>query len=230
MRIVVPSLRSASISAQSSCRTCGSRPTVGSSSSTSRGRWTRERAISRRRRMPPESLSTRESRRSSSFAIFERPLDRGRPLGAADPVEVREDEQVLLHRQRHVEVVELRRHAALRARRLRLLRQPEAEHLDLALVGDRLRRQQPHRRRLAGAVRPEQADARALRHVEVEPVDRGDRAVALHRAAEADRELGHADDPTGSTERMLPAGSLNQAIAGPSPPRAIPFSSCSKPS
>ncbi len=31
------------------------------------------------------------------------------------------------------------------------------------------------------------------------------------------------------TERMLPAGSLNQAIGGPGP-RATPFSSCSKPS
>ena len=31
------------------------------------------------------------------------------------------------------------------------------------------------------------------------------------------------------TERMLPAGSLNQAIVGPGP-RAMPFSSCSKPS
>ena len=91
-----------------------------------------------------------------------------------------------------VEVVELRHDAALRARRLRLLRQPEAEHLELALVGDRLRGQQPHRRRLAGAVRPEQADARALRHVEVEPVDGGDRAVALHHAAQTDRQVGHA--------------------------------------
>ncbi len=32
-----------------------------------------------------------------------------------------------------------------------------------------------------------------------------------------------------STERMFPAGSLNQAIVGPLP-RAIPFSSCSNPS
>ena len=63
-----------------------------------------------------------------------------------------------------------------------------AEHLDLALVGDRLRRQQPHRGRLAGAVRAEQADARALGHVEVEAVDRGDRAVALDDPADADRE------------------------------------------
>ena len=71
---------------------------------------------------------------------------------------------------------------------LRLAGQLEAEHLELALVGDRLRGEQPHRRRLPRAVRPEQADARALRHVEVEPVDGGDRAVALDDAAQADGE------------------------------------------
>ena len=32
------------------------------------------------------------------------------------------------------------------------------------------------------------------------------------------------------TERMLPAGSRNQAIGGPSSPRAMPLSSCPKPS
>ena len=45
---------------------------------------------------------------------LERALDRRAPLGRGDPVEVREDEQVLLDGQRHVEVVELRHDAALR--------------------------------------------------------------------------------------------------------------------
>ena len=116
-------------------------------------------------------------------------LDRVAPLSPPDPVEVREDEQVLLHRQRHVEVVELGHDAALRPRRLRLLRQAEAEHLELALVGDRLRREQAHRRGLAGAVRPEQADARPVGNVEVEAVHRGDRAIALDGSAEPDGEL-----------------------------------------
>src|SRR3954468_21702891 len=57
------------MSAHSSWRTCGSRPTVGSSSSSSRGRWTSARAMSSRRRMPPESSSTFVSRRSPRFAI-----------------------------------------------------------------------------------------------------------------------------------------------------------------
>ena len=176
------------MSAQSSCRTCGSRPTVGSSRRTRRGRWTSARAMSSRRRIPPESLSTRVSRRSTRFAISSARLDGRAPLGASDAVEVREDEQVLLDGQRHVEVVELRYDAALGARRLRLLGQPEAEHLDLALVRDRLRGEEAHRRRLAGAVGPEQADARAFGHVEVEAVHGRDGAVALHHAPQSDRQ------------------------------------------
>ena len=61
-----------------------------------------------------------------------------------------------------------------------------AEHLDLALVGDRLRGEDPHRRGLAGAVGAEQPDARAGGHVEVEARDRGDLAVALDHAAQPD--------------------------------------------
>src|SRR3954447_17318203 len=56
------------MSAHSSWRTCGSRPTVGSSSSSSRGRCTSARAMSSRRRMPPDSSSTFVSRRSPRFA------------------------------------------------------------------------------------------------------------------------------------------------------------------
>src|SRR5439155_11349684 len=58
---------------------------------------------------------------------LERALDRRAPLTARYPVQVREDEQVLLDGERHVEVVELRRDPALRPGRLRLLRQPEPE-------------------------------------------------------------------------------------------------------
>ena len=108
---------------------------------------------------------------------------------AADPVQVCEDEQVLLDGQRHVEVVELRHDAALRAGLLRVLRQPVAEHLELALVGDRLGREHAHGRRLAGAVGAEQADARPDRDVEVEAVDGRDRAVALDGPAQANGEL-----------------------------------------
>ena len=44
---------------------------------------------------------------------------------------------------------------------------------------------------LPGAVGPEQADARPLGNVEVEPVHGGDRAVALDGAAQADGQVAH---------------------------------------
>jgi lipooligosaccharide transport system ATP-binding protein len=117
---------------------------------------------------------------------LERALDRLAALRARHAVEVGEDAQVLLDRQRGVEVVQLRHDAHLRARSLRVARQLVVEDPDRALVGDRLGGQQLHRRRLAGAVGPEQADARALGHVEVEAVHRGDRPEALDDSAQAD--------------------------------------------
>ena len=127
----------------------------------------------------------------------QRALDRLAPVGVCDPVEVREDEQVLLHGQRHVEVVELRHDPALDAGLLRLVREAEPEHVQVALVRDRLGREKPHRRGLARSVRAQQADARAQRHVQVEVVDRGNRAVALHDAAQPDRRLAHVFSEAG---------------------------------
>jgi hypothetical protein len=66
-----------------------------------------------------------------------------------------------------------------------------AEHLELALVGDRLAGEHLHRRRLAGAVGAEQADARPHREIEVEPVDRSDLAEALDDAPQPDGQFGH---------------------------------------
>ena len=83
--------------------------------------------------MPPESLSTLCVAAIDEIRELEGRLDRAAPLGPADPVEVREDEQVLLDGERDVEVVELGRDTAVGARRLRLLGQVEAEHLELAL-------------------------------------------------------------------------------------------------
>ena len=115
----------------------------------------------------------------------ERAVDGGGDV--RDPVEAREDREVVLDRDVDVEVVELRHDAHLGPGLLRLAGQLVAEHAELALVGDRLAGQQPHRRRLAGAVRAEQAEADALGHVEVEPVDGRDRAEALDDTAELDR-------------------------------------------
>ena len=148
--------------------------------------------------MPPDSSSTRVSRRARQVRDLERPLDRRRALVPAEPVEPREHAQVLLDRERGVEVVELGDDPALRPSLLRLAGQPVAEHLELALVGDRLGRQHLHGRRLAGAVRSQEPDAGARRHVQLEAVDRGDRAEALRHAPQSDRNVGVAcHDPHG---------------------------------
>ena len=138
----------------------------------------------------------------------------GRPaLAAPEPVEIGEHDQVLLDRQRRVEVVELRHDAALRAGELGLRGQRVAEHADLALVGDRLRREHLHRRRLARAVRPEQPHARALGQVEVEVVDGGDGAIGLHDAAKRDGEgSGHTPSRMTKAERVGYAASARRGM------------------
>ena len=153
------------------------------------GRWTSARAISRRRRIPPESLSTRVSRRSTRFAISSARSIAARRSRAADPVEVREDEQVLLDGQRRVEVVELRRDAELGARLLRLARE----------AGSRAPRARPRRRSTApvrrrivvdlpapfGPSRPTQVPSGTSRS---RPSTAVIVAVALDDAAQADGE------------------------------------------
>jgi hypothetical protein len=64
-----------------------------------------------------------------------------------------------------------------------------AEDSDLALVGACLAGEQAHRGGLAGAVRAEQAEADALRHLQVKPVHGGDRPKPLHHPMHLDR--GH---------------------------------------
>ena len=124
----------------------------------------------------------------------ERPVDRGSDV--LDPVEAGVDREVVLDRDVDVEVVELGDDPHQRPGRLRLAGQLVAEDAQLAGVGDRLAGEQPHRRRLAGAVGPEQAEADPGRDVEVEPVHRPDLAEALDDAAEFDR--SHTQMNTGS--------------------------------
>ena len=140
--------------------------------------------------MPPESLSTRVSRRSTRFAISA--PARSPRRRSARPIRYRcaKTSRFCSHGQRRVEVVELRDDAAFargpastRAGR----RNPStsispSSAIDWAvrirIVVD-----------LPAPFGPEQPDARADRDVEVEVVDRRDRAVALDDAAQADGEL-----------------------------------------
>ena len=125
---------------------------------------------------------------------LQRAVDRGAALVARDAVQAREDGEVLARRELDVEVVELGTTPHCARACLESPGTSKPSTLDLARVGDRLRGEHLHRRRLAGAVRPEQADAGALGHVEVEPVDRGDVAEAL----------GHAPEPDGERFRHVP--------------------------
>ena len=94
-------------------------------------------------------------------------------------IEPREHFEHRAHAEIDVEVALLRADAHARPRELRFARQLVSEHAERAGVGDRLACEHPHRRRLAGAVRSEQAEAGAGRHLEVEPVDGDERAKVL---------------------------------------------------
>jgi hypothetical protein len=101
---------------------------------------------------------------------------------------VGEREQILLDRQSDVEVAELRGHPELGSCLLRLVRELVPEHLEVTLsaidcaVSSRI---VVDFAAPLGPRKPTQVD----RHVEVQPVDGGNRAVALDDAAQPDREL-----------------------------------------
>ncbi|MBI4950708.1 MAG: PAS domain S-box protein [Myxococcales bacterium] len=104
----------------------------------------------------------------------------------AASVEGAEERERLAHRELGLEVRLLERDAEPLAQPRRVLLPAATEQGDLA----RRRLEQPledlDRRGLAGAVRPEQAEALPAYHLEVEPVDRDDVAEALHEPAARD--------------------------------------------
>ena len=127
------------------------------------------------------------SARGPEVGDVQRALHRRGPLGAGHPVQLREHVEDLAGGQLDVEVVELGHDAHRHPRLLGLARQGVAEDLDRALVGQRLGGEHPHRRRLAGAVGPEQPEADSRRDHQVQAVHGGDLAEALDHAAQLDR-------------------------------------------
>jgi hypothetical protein len=97
----------------------------------------------------------------------------------------------------HVEVLEagevlvnsgvLPGHADQPAQSIRVTHDVEPGDARPTAVGREQRRQHPHGRRLARAVRAEQAHHRALRHLEVEPVERAHLSVPLGQCFSDDR-------------------------------------------
>src|SRR5204863_8820691 len=101
-------------------------------------------------------------------------------------VQLREDDQVLLDAQLEIARHRLRDHANRMADAVRL--PDDVVAVDEGAAGGRRqeRRQHPDQRRLAGAVRPEQAEDRAVLDGETDPVHGGEVAEFLHDAANVD--------------------------------------------
>ena len=93
----------------------------------------------------------------------------------------------------------------------------EAEHLDLAAVTLSVALEDLDGRRLAGAVRPEEAEDLTRRNLEVDPAHRLERAVGLAQAPDGDRRharQSRAQAGRGRSSSATPAG----GYAGGAPP------------
>jgi hypothetical protein len=77
------------------------------------------------------------------------------------------------------------------------------EYIDVTLVGQGLAGEDPHRRRLAGAVWPEQPVAQPRRHLELEAVDGDDIAEPLDHAVHRHRGRTAHPDGGGGTDSWI---------------------------
>ena len=145
---------------QSLRRWRGSSEAVGSSRKTSDGAPSRPMATLRRCALPTESVAARAVGRLEQVDGAEEPLGLG--LGVREPLEAREQAQVLARREAPVQGRALRHPARV------ALRRP----LDRALARRRRAGQHLEQRRLAGAVGSEQRDRLAAAHVEVDGAQR----------------------------------------------------------
>ena len=124
------------------------------------GRLIRARAICRRRRIPPESRSTGSSAPVGERHQLEQLVRPRARLGARDVEVARVDQQVLAHGELEVEGRLLGHHPEPPLQRARVVvagRCPAPRRSPR--VARRQAREHPHRRRLAGAVRAEEAEA-----------------------------------------------------------------------
>ena len=166
-------------------RSTGSRPTVGSSSTSSVGRPTRAAASETRDSWPPERSWTSWSAYDTRSTSLERAVDGLAQLGAAQADGAAEVGDVVAHAEVGVDARALGDVADLGAQHRRAGR--VAEHGDGARLDDLHPDEAAHQRRLARARRPEQAHDLAGGDLEIEPGD--DAALAAHdlQAAHGDR-------------------------------------------
>ena len=191
-RTDVPSATRLSISSQRPSRLRGSRPVVGSSRNSTGGRATSAPARSSRLRMPPEYVlhdavaGLRRGRTPRAARSHARAWPAGRCGRAGRPS--RGSRARSCSRRRRRSGPQLRccpRSSAASARTSMPCTRARAA------VGLEQSRQDPQRRRLAGAVRPEQAEDRARLDGQVDAAERLDRAVALAKTLSLYRRYGH---------------------------------------
>ena len=222
MTKVVPSLRCSSISSNwVSARSFLSSAASGSSSSSTVGRLTSERASATRWRWPPDSwsrLAARRNLRAAPAPASPRRARRSRPRGTPSCLQperdVARDRQMRKQRvalEHHVDRPPVRRHGgdvvAVEQDAARRRRLEAGEHAQ--------------QRGLAAARRPEQREEFAVRDVERKPLDRGQRAEALGRpprsapaagsVARLVRQFVPTPRPRRATLAARGAGTLNAA-------------------
>ncbi len=119
---------------------------------------------------------------------------------AADAEIAAVDLEVLGDGEIGIEIVDLRDDADANARRARRLRHGQAEHLDRAAIGIDEAEAAAQRRRLAGAVGAEKAEAFAAADLEIEAADDLVVAVALAKSRDAQDDVA-AIDVTSASRR-----------------------------
>ncbi len=130
-----------------SLRLCGSRPTVGSSISRTRGSCSSARASSTRRRLPPQSCAVLSWARSSSPSRASSCAMRALATAARNAVQPGVEHQVGGDRELEVERRLLEHDAEPRQRRHRVARHVVAHHLDAAGIGGEQAGEQLEQRR-----------------------------------------------------------------------------------
>ena len=144
---------------------------------------------------------------------FEELGDPSRERRAVDPEVSAVHLKVLGHREIGIQVVELRDHPNTNPRPSRRLRYRLADHLDLSAVGIDEPETAAERRRLARAVRPEEAEAFAAADLERKPADDFVVAIELAKSLDAQHDvrmgvarIAHLSSARGIRHREPPRG------------------------
>ncbi len=182
-RIAVPAAPSSATSARSSSTPAGSRPLAGSSRMSRLGDRISAAARPSRWRIPVERPPARRFAAAASPARSRASSIRA---PAFAPVQLRKQLEISANREVGIEP-RLLDEAGNAGREARIVAvEPRSEQADGAGVRPGEAEEQPEKRRLAGAVSPDESADLAAPQVEVDPVDRLDLAEALAQPARLD--------------------------------------------